>query len=413
MDRMLFESYPYRIIEGMVIGAYAVGASEGIIYLRAEYKLAVKRIREAIDACKASNYLGENIAGTSFCFNLRIMEGAGAFVCGEETALINSIEGKRGMPRFRPPYPAQKGLFGKPTLINNCETFACIPWILRNGASAFSQVGTSAGTGTKVFSLAGKVRYGGLIEVPMGSTIREIVEQIGGGVTEGRHFKAVQIGGPSGGCIPASASDVPVDYKALLDAGAMMGSGGLVVLDDGDCMVDIARYFLHFTQQQSCGRCTFCRVGTRRMLDILEMITEGRGSEKDLKRLEELAHSVKSGSLCGLGQTAPNPVLTTLHYFRDEYIAHCNGLCPAGKCKSLITYYITESCIGCTRCAQLCPTDAITFTPYRQHVIDDKKCIRCDTCRNGCPVDAITTLPIKDGNNRKQLTESVSAEGNH
>jgi len=393
MDRMLLESYPYRIIEGMAIAARAVGADEGIFYIRAEYPLAVRRIRQALQNCLNRRLLGQNIFDSDFCLNLHIMEGAGAFVCGEETALMASIEGRRGMPSLRPPYPAEKGLWNQPTLVNNAETFALVPWILRNGADAFSSLGTETSKGTKVFALAGKVVRGGLIEVPMGISLRQIVEDIGGGVPSGKHFKAVQVGGPSGGCIPAELAHVPVDYEALTNTGAIMGSGGLVVLDDSDCMVEIARYFLEFTQNQSCGKCTYCRIGTRRMLDILERLCSGQGQKGDLENLEQLAHQVQKGSLCGLGRTAPNPVLSTLRYFRDEYEAHLQGRCPAGKCKDLITYSITDNCIGCTLCAQRCPTDAIFMKPYEKHEIDSEKCVRCGTCMNICPADAVISVP--------------------
>jgi NADH:ubiquinone oxidoreductase subunit F (NADH-binding) len=391
MDRMLLESYPYRIIEGMMIAAYATGAHEGIFYIRAEYPLAVKRIREAIKVCCHEGLLGKGILKSSFHFNIRIFEGAGAFVCGEETALIASIEGKRGLPTMRPPYPAEKGLWGKPTLINNVETLSMVPWIICHGNEAFQKIGTDNSKGTKVFALAGKINRGGLIEVPMGITIRRIVEEIGGGVPNGRKFKAIQIGGPSGGCIPASMADIPIDYTSLKKAGAMMGSGGLIVLDDSDCMVDIARYFLSFTQNQSCGRCTFCRIGTTRMLQILDKICSGRGTESDIDLLEELGHSTKTGSMCGLGKSAPNPILTTIRYFREEYLAHIHGQCPTGKCKGLITYTITEDCIGCTKCAQRCPSDAIEARPYELHKIDNEKCIKCDICREVCPVNAVIT----------------------
>ncbi len=389
MDRMLLESYPYRVIEGMMIAARAVGVHEGIFYIRAEYPLAVRRVREAIERCEMSGILGENPFGSDYPVRLSIKEGAGAFVCGEETALIASVEGRRGMPRFRPPYPAVAGLHGHPTLINNCETFATVPWIFRNGSAVFNALGTDQSSGTKVFSLAGKVKRGGLIEVPMGITIREIVEEIGGGCADDKKFKAVQIGGPSGGCIPASLAHIRIDYEALLEAGAMMGSGGLVVLDETDCMVDIARYFLSFTQKESCGKCTFCRVGTKRMLEILTRLCEGRAKKEDIGKLELLSRQVREGSLCGLGRTAPNPVLTTLRYFRDEVTAHAEGRCPAGKCKALIRYQITDDCIGCTRCAQECPVQAIAWNPYQVHEIDTEKCIRCDTCRQVCPVDAV------------------------
>ncbi len=389
MDRMLLESYPYRIIEGMLIAGYATGASHGIFYIRAEYPLAVRRIGEALEICKERGLIGKPAFGCDFLFNISIFEGAGAFVCGEETALIASMEGKRGHPRMRPPFPAIHGFKNKPTLVNNTETLALIPWIIRNGAKTFKEIGTKGSTGTKVFALAGRINRGGLIEVPMGTTIRQIVEEIGGGIAGDKTFKAVQIGGPSGGCIPASMADRPIDYEELTSAGAMMGSGGLIVLDDSDCMIDIAHYFLSFTQNQSCGKCTFCRIGTRRMLEMLEKIRNGKGTPQDLLELEKLALSTKKGSLCGLGKSAPNPVLSTLKYFREEYEAHLQGRCPAGKCKTLIRYEITEECIGCTRCAQECPSDAIAYLPYQVHHIDQEKCIKCDICRQICPVDAI------------------------
>ena len=381
MDRMILESFPFRVLEGMTIAAVAVGAREGVVYVRAEYPLAVRRVREAIRICTERGYLD----GT---FHLAVCEGAGAFVCGEETALIASIEGRRGTPRLRPPYPSEHGLWGKPTLINNVETFANVPWLLCNDA-ADTIVGTAESRGTKVFALAGKVRRGGLIEVPMGMSLRQIVEEVGGGVPDGHVLKAVQVGGPSGGCVPASLCDTPVDYEALTRIGAMMGSGGLVVLDDSDCMVDVARYFMAFTQLESCGKCTFCRIGTKRMLEILERLCVGQGKAGDLEELEELARYTRMGSLCGLGRTAPNPVLTTLRYFRDEYEAHIAGRCPAARCKALITYSVNEDCIGCTRCAQRCPADAIVPRPYERHEIDPDKCVRCDACRQACPVDAI------------------------
>ncbi|HNX85792.1 MAG TPA: NAD(P)H-dependent oxidoreductase subunit E [Bacteroidales bacterium] len=389
MDRMLLESYPFRIIEGMLIAGYATGASQGIFYIRAEYPLAVTRIREALQICEREGITGHNILSSSFSFNIRIFEGAGAFVCGEETALISSIEGRRGIPALRPPYPAVEGLYHKPTLINNTETLAVISRIIRYGADSFSSIGTTGSKGTKVFALAGKVKHGGLIEVPMGTTIHQIVMEIGGGIAGNRSFKAVQIGGPSGGCLPAVLSHLPIDYEALSEAGAMMGSGGMVVLDDTDCMVDLAWYFLSFTQDQSCGQCTFCRVGTRRMLDLLEKIRGGQGTNDDLVNLENLALAVRKGSFCGLGKTAPNPVLTTLRYFRHEYEAHLRGECPAGKCSLMITYAVTENCIGCTKCAQRCPSGAIAFKPYEIHHIDTEKCTRCDICRQVCPVQAV------------------------
>jgi NADH:ubiquinone oxidoreductase subunit F (NADH-binding)/NADH:ubiquinone oxidoreductase subunit E/Pyruvate/2-oxoacid:ferredoxin oxidoreductase delta subunit len=389
MDRMILESYPFRVIEGMIIAAYTIGANEGYFYIRAEYPLAVHRIKDAIRQCQECGLLGEDILGKGYSLDLHILEGAGAFVCGEETALIASLEGRRGNPRYRPPYPAQKGLWGHPTLVSNCETFATVPWIIRNGADAFSRMGTEKSKGTKVFSLAGKIARGGLIEVPMGITIQEIVYDIGGGIENGRPFKAVQIGGPSGGCIPSELSHTRVDFEDLTKVGAMMGSGGLLVMDDSDCMVDIARYFLSFTQNQSCGKCTFCRVGTRHMLRILEDLCAGKGKKDDLEKLEEIAHKTKQGSLCGLGKTAPNPVLTTLNYFREEYEAHLNGICPAKRCKELITYTIDETCIGCTVCAQRCPGGAIAITPYQRHMIDQTKCVKCGTCLQVCPTESV------------------------
>ena len=389
MDRMLLESFPYRVLEGMIIAAYAVGASEGILYIRAEYPLAIRRIREALARLEARGYLGPSIMGGAFSLSLRIVEGAGAFVSGEETALLASIEGQRAMPRFRPPYPAERGLWGCPTAINNVETLAMVPWIIRNGAARFEALGTATSAGTKVFSLTGKVQRGGLIEVPMGITIREIVGDIGGGTGTNRAFKAVQIGGPSGGCLPASCGDTRVDYEALAAAGCIMGSGGLVVLDDTDCMVDLARYFMTFTQQESCGKCTPCRIGTKRMLEILERLCAGLGKQGDIERLEHLAQTTRTGSLCGLGRTAPNPVLSTLRHFREEYTAHLAGRCPSLKCRALISYRINEKCIGCTKCSQVCPVDAIDPVPYQPHFIQQNKCTRCDTCKQVCPVDAI------------------------
>ncbi len=389
MDRMLMESYPYRIIEGMAIAAYSVGSDEGYLYIRAEYPLAIKRISFALRQCQQRGFLGDNILDSNFSLHLKIVAGAGAFVCGEETALIASIEGRRGMPRLRPPYPAESGLWGKPTLINNVETYAVVPWIMRNGPENFARFGTNSSNGTKVFALAGKVANGGLVEVPMGISIREIIEGIGGGISGGLRLKAVQIGGPSGGCIPAELADISVEYETLNDIGAMMGSGGMVALDESDCMVDIARYFLEFTQNQSCGKCTFCRIGTRRMLDILERLCKGQGRKGDIEELQNLAQMVKKASLCGLGKTAPNPVLSTIKYFRNEYEAHLEGRCPAKKCKALITYLVTDDCIGCTLCAQHCPADAIEMNPYEKHEIDPEKCIRCGTCKSVCSSDAI------------------------
>jgi NADH-quinone oxidoreductase subunit F len=390
MDRAVLEADPFRVIEGLAIAAYAVGASEGFIYVRREYPIAAKHLRSAIRAATEKGFLGDRILGTSFNFKLHIREGAGAFVCGEETALIQSLEGQRGMPRPRPPYPSHSGLWGKPTLINNVETLASVPWILRHGAQKFAAFGTEASKGTKVFSLAGKINRGGLIEVPMGITIREIVEEIGGGIKDGRIFKAVLTGGPSGGCIPARLSDTRIDYEELKAMGAIMGSGGLVVLDDRDCMVDIARYFLRFTQDESCGKCTFCRIGTKRMLEILERICDGEGEEGDIERLEDLSLHVKKASLCGLGQTAPNPVLTTIRFFREEYEAHVRQRrCPAAQCKALIHFRITDSCTGCTLCAQVCPAGAIVARPYEKHEVDDTLCTRCGMCVTACPENAV------------------------
>ncbi|HSV72540.1 MAG TPA: NAD(P)H-dependent oxidoreductase subunit E [Chthonomonadales bacterium] len=390
MDRMLLESFPYRVLEGMAIAAYAVGAHEGVLYIRTEYPHALRHIREAIRRCEQRGVLGDSVCGSTFALRLRVMEGTGAFVCGEETALIASVEGRRGTPSVRPPYPAERGLWGQPTCINNVETYAMVPWIVRHGSDAFAAIGTERSKGTKVFALSGRVRRGGLIEVPMGVTLRQVVEEIGGGVADGMRFKAVQVGGPSGGCIPAEMADTPVDYEALVDAGAIMGSGGLVVLDDRDCMVDIATYFLRFTQGESCGKCTLCRVGTRRMLEILERLRSGEGKRSDLVSLEELAGQVRLGSICGLGQTAPNPVLSTLRYFRDEYEAHVDGRCPAGRCPKLVRYVISDACIGCTRCAQACPVDAIALRPLERHEIDDVRCTRCDACRIACPAGAVS-----------------------
>ncbi|MDP6354991.1 MAG: NAD(P)H-dependent oxidoreductase subunit E [Planctomycetota bacterium] len=389
MDRMLMESFPYRVIEGLAIAAYAAGAHEGKLYIRAEYPFAVERVTEALRRCEEQGILGEKVLGRDFSLELEVFEGAGAFVCGEETAMLESIEGRRGIPRLRPPYPIEQGLWDCPTLINNVETLAVIPWILREGAEAFSSLGTESSRGTKVFALAGKVTRGGLIEVPMGITIQEIVDEIGGGVPDGGQLKAVLIGGPSGGCVPAELAQTPIDYDSLRQAGAIMGSGGLVVLDDTDCMVSIARYFLSFCQYESCGKCTYCRIGTRRMLDIMDRLCNGKGRKGDIEDLESLSGLVKSGSLCGLGKTAPNPIVTTLKFFREEYEAHLAGRCPAGKCEALITYSVRDSCIGCTLCAQHCPVDAIPLTPYQKHEIDTETCTHCDTCRQVCTEDAI------------------------
>ena len=389
MDRMLLESFPFRVIEGLAIAAKTVGATEAKFYIRAEYPLAVKRIQQAIDICMKEGILGDNMYGSDFGIKMDIIKGAGAFICGEETAMLNSIEGERGVPNTKPPYPAISGLFGKPTLINNVETFANVSWIIRNGAKAFAKHGTTKSKGTKVFALAGKVKRGGMVEVPLGITINEIVHEIGGGPPEGRRFEAIQVGGPSGGCIPASLGHTPIDYEALTELGAIMGSGGMVVLDDTDCMVDIARYFMSFAKDESCGQCSIGRLGTTRLLEIMDRICTGKGKKADLDELESLGDVVLRGSLCGLCKTAPNPILTTLKYFRAEYEAHLRGYCPAGKCKDLIHYVIEDHCIGCTICSQHCPTDAIPLTPYRQHKIIDDLCIRCDLCFQVCPEDAI------------------------
>ena len=395
MDRILLESYPLRVIEGMIMAGYAVGANEGIFYIRAEYPQAVIRVRKALDMCHEKGLLGEHIFGTNFSFDIRVFEGAGAFVCGEETALIASLEGKRGFPHLRPPYPAQEGLNGRPTLINNVETLSQVAYIIRHGAEEYTKVGTPGSRGTKVFALAGKVNHGGLIEVPMGTTLRQIVEEIGGGVEGGEQLKAVQIGGPSGGCIPAELCDAEVDFDALNQMGAIMGSGGLVVLSESSCMVDVARYFTNFTSAESCGKCTFCRVGIRRMLDILDRLTTGEATMEDIDRLEELAQSIKRTALCGLGKTAPNPVLSTLRYFRQEYEEHVQGICRTGSCKEMVKLEITDDCVGCTKCARSCPSEAIAYTPYEKHVIDTERCTQCGLCVGECDYQAI--VKVKKG----------------
>jgi len=391
MDRSVLEGDPHSVLEGMIIAAFAIGASEGYCYVRAEYPLAVKRLRKALSQAEKKGFLGKNILGSGFSFTASLMEGAGAFVCGEETALIKSLQGERGMPRLRPPFPAVSGLWGKPTCINNVETLASVPWIIQRGATDYAAIGTQTSKGTKVFALAGKVARGGLVEVPMGITIREIIEDIGGGSGTGLPIKAIQIGGPSGGCLPRSLFDTPIDYESLQRSGAIMGSGGMIVLDESSCMVDIARYFLAFTQNESCGKCTFCRIGTKRMLEILERITQGKGHMEDLDLIEELAGKVKIASLCGLGQTAPNPVLTTLRFFRDEYEAHIRDhRCPAKKCKALIRYAIDSSrCIGCGACVRACPVEAISGEKKQAHRINPDVCTRCGLCVETCKFDAI------------------------
>ena len=391
MDRAVIESDPHSLIEGMLIAAYAIGAAEAYVYVRAEYPLAIVRLEKALKDARAANLLGANILGSSFSCDIKIKAGAGAFVCGEETALIESLEGHRGMPRLKPPFPAEKGFVNLPSNINNVETFANVAWIMLNGGAAFAAMGTENSKGTKVFALTGKIRRGGLVEIPMGLTLRQVIFDIGGGIRDGRRFKAVQMGGPSGGCIPERLLDTRIDYKELGATGAIMGSGGMVVMDDSTCMVNMARFFLDFTAKESCGKCVHCRIGTKRLYEILTRITEGKGKEGDIELLEELCTGVKAGALCGLGQTAPNPVLTTLRYFRDEYEAHIGAKkCPAGECAALKTYSIDPGkCKGCTLCARKCPVQAIAGKVKEPHVIDAAKCIKCGLCRTNCRFDAV------------------------
>ena len=392
MDRSVLEGDPHAVIEAMAIAGYAIGADKGYVYVRAEYPIAVKRLQIAINQARDYGLLGEDIFGSGFNFDIEIKLGAGAFVCGEETALMTSIEGNRGEPRPRPPFPAKRGLFGRPTILNNVETYANIPQIILNGAEWFRSMGTENSPGTKVFALGGKIHNTGLVEVPMGTTLRKIVEEIGGGIPDGKKFKAAQTGGPSGGCIPAELIDTPIDYDSLNKIGSMMGSGGLIVMDEDTCMVDIAKFFLEFTVDESCGKCAPCRVGTKRLLELLEKITSGNGTMRDLERIEELAEFVKNNSLCGLGQTAPNPVLSTLKYFREEYLAHIQDKrCPAGVCKALLVYKIDpDKCRGCTLCARNCPADAIMGSVRNPHSIDTNKCVKCGACMDTCRFGAIS-----------------------
>ena len=391
MDRAVIESDPHNLIEGMLIGAYAIGAKNAVVYVRAEYPLAIKRLEKAINDATEAGYLGDNIFGTDFSCKMTIKAGAGAFVCGEETALIESLEGHRGMPRLKPPFPAQSGYWRKPSNINNVETFANVSWIITNGGEAFAAMGTEDSKGTKVFAVTGKVKRSGLVEIPMGKTLRDVIFDIGGGMKGDKEFKAVQMGGPSGGCIPASLIDTVIDYKALGATGAIMGSGGMVVMDESTCMVGMAKFFLDFTAKESCGKCIHCRIGTTRMLEILTRITEGKGKSGDIELLEELCYGIKDGALCGLGQTAPNPVLTTIKYFKDEYIAHIEEkTCPAGECSSLIEYSIVDDkCKGCTLCAKNCPVSAISGTVKQPHTINTQKCIKCGKCIENCRFGAI------------------------
>jgi len=392
MDRSILEGDPHVVLEAMAIAGYAIGANQGYIYVRAEYPIAVQRLNTAIAQAREYGLLGRNIFGTEFSFDIELRLGAGAFVCGEETALMTSIEGKRGEPRPRPPFPAVKGLFDSPTILNNVETYANIPQIILNGPEWFSSVGTEKSKGTKVFALGGKINNTGLVEIPMGTTLRTVIEEIGGGIPGGKKFKAAQTGGPSGGCIPAELIDIPIDYDNLIQIGSMMGSGGMIIMDEDNCMVDIAKFFLEFTVDESCGKCSPCRIGTKRMYEILDRITKGEGTLEDIDRLEKLAESIKSNALCGLGQTAPNPVLSTLRYFRDEYIAHVvDKKCPAGVCKALLTYSIdADKCIGCGLCKKACPTGAISGDIKKPHTIDPAKCIKCGACEEKCKFNAIS-----------------------
>ncbi len=391
MDRSVLEGDPHVVLEAMAIAGYAIGANQGYIYVRAEYPIAIERLRIAIGQAREYGLLGKNIFGTGFDFDIDLRLGAGAFVCGEETALMTSIEGKRGEPRPRPPFPAEKGLFRKPTVLNNVETYANIPQIILNGADWFNSIGTEKSKGTKVFALGGKINNTGLVEVPMGTTLREVIEDIGGGIPNGKKFKAAQTGGPSGGCIPIEHFDIPIDYDNLLGIGSMMGSGGLIVMDEDNCMVDIAKFFLEFTVDESCGKCTPCRIGTKRLYEILDKITKGQGTLEDIDKMEELCYYIKANSLCGLGQTAPNPVLSTLRYFKDEYIAHVvDKKCPAGVCKGLVSFEIdAEKCKGCTMCARICPAGAISGNLKEAHVIDKEKCLKCGACIEKCKFNAI------------------------
>jgi NADH:ubiquinone oxidoreductase subunit F (NADH-binding)/(2Fe-2S) ferredoxin/Pyruvate/2-oxoacid:ferredoxin oxidoreductase delta subunit len=411
MDRSLLEGNPHSVIEGMIIGAYAIGASEGIIYVRGEYPLAVKHVRIVLEQAKKFGFLGKSIIGSEFQFDIHMIQGAGAFVSGEETSLMASIEGRRAFPSQRPPYPAQEGLWGKPTNINNVETWANVPLIINKGAEWYSEIGTKNSKGTKIFSLVGKINNTGLVEVPMGIKLREIINNIGGGIKDNKKFKAVQTGGPSGGCIPADKLDLSIDFESLTKVGSMMGSGGMIVMDEDTCMIDVARYFLNFTQEESCGKCVPCRIGTRQLVEILTRITKGKGDKKDIEKLTDLSRSIKDGSLCALGQTAPNPVLTTIRYFRDEYEAHIKEKsCPALVCKDLIIYYIEpEKCVGCLLCLKDCPVDAISGERKKVHVIDQELCIKCGACLEVCP-PKISAVSKYTGNKRDRILEKASRQ---